>query len=180
MRIDGRARQACTTLVDPLLLAKRAAVIEVAPLAKLPVLRDLVVDRSRLRTDLERVRAWVELDAASSRGSSVGPGLAPDDPAPGCSACGACLDACPEVHPGSGFVGAATIHGARLALEAAKATEGQRAVLDALAGPGRVAECGRARNCVEVCPAGLRLDESIGAAARATTVHVFTGWLRRR
>jgi succinate dehydrogenase / fumarate reductase iron-sulfur subunit len=177
MRVDGRARQACTTLVDPLLLAKGAAVIELSPLSKLPVLRDLVVDRARIRSDLERVRAWVELDAGAEAG---GVGLLADDPAPACTSCGACLDACPEVHARSSFVGAATIHEAHAALSASTARDERAAVLDALAGPGGVAECGRARNCVEVCPAGLPLDTSIAAASRATTVHVLTGFLRRR
>jgi succinate dehydrogenase / fumarate reductase iron-sulfur subunit len=52
--------------------------------------------------------------------------------------------------------------------------------LDALMGPGGVAECGKAQNCVEVCPVSLPLDESIAAMARATTKRLFTGWLRRR
>ncbi len=51
MLINGRTRQACSALVDKL-LADNPAEIELRPLSKFPVIRDLVVDRQRL------FRAW--------------------------------------------------------------------------------------------------------------------------
>ncbi len=47
MVINGRVRQACSALVDRL-LEDRPGEIELRPMTKFPVIRDLVVDRSRL------------------------------------------------------------------------------------------------------------------------------------
>jgi succinate dehydrogenase / fumarate reductase, iron-sulfur subunit len=185
MLVNGRARQACATLVDPVLLEKNAASLELEPLSKFPVLRDLVVDRSSARESLRRLKAWVELDGAdagrtessSSKRLELAPTAAMRSP---CIACGACLDACPEVHEGSLFIGAATIHEAGLVVEQLAGSAAADERVDALMGPGGVAECGKSQNCVEVCPVSLPLDESIAAMARATTKRFFTGWMRRR
>ena len=53
--------QACTALVDQL-LAERPGEIELRPMTKFPVLRDLLVDRGRLFRSLQRVRAWVPVE----------------------------------------------------------------------------------------------------------------------
>lgn len=185
MLVNGRPRQACVTLVDTLMLEKSAASIELEPLSKFPVLRDLVVDRSSARESLRRVKAWVELDERRAspaerpthRRLELAPAVAEQSP---CIGCAACLEACPEVHTGSLFVGAATIHEARLFVEQHAGSSAADERVDALMGPGGVAECGKSQNCVEVCPVSLPLDESIAAMARASTKRLFGGWLRRR
>jgi succinate dehydrogenase / fumarate reductase, iron-sulfur subunit len=185
MLVNGRPRQACVTLVDPLMLEKNAASVELEPLSKFPILRDLVVDRSRARESLRRVKAWVELEGDEKERSEppakrrIELAQAAGSLSP-CIGCGACLEACPEVHEGSKFVGAAMIHEARLVVEhqPGSAAAGER--VDSLMGPGGVAECGKSQNCVEVCPVSLPLDESIAAMARASTKRLFSGWLRKR
>ncbi|MEJ2396598.1 MAG: 2Fe-2S iron-sulfur cluster-binding protein, partial [Candidatus Thiodiazotropha sp.] len=57
MVINGRPRQACSTLIDNL-----EQPIRLEPLSKFPVIRDLMVDRSRMFSDLRKVRAWIEID----------------------------------------------------------------------------------------------------------------------
>ena len=52
-------------------LADRPAGIELRPMTKFPVLRDLVVDRSRMFTVLEKIQAWVPVDSYLD----MGPGL---------------------------------------------------------------------------------------------------------
>jgi len=42
--------------------------------------------------------------------------------------------------------------------------------LDALMGPGGVASCGNAQNCVEACPKEIPLTHAIGEIGRQTTV----------
>lgn len=185
MLVNGRPRQACVTLVDPLMLEKNAASLELAPLSKFPVQRDLVVDRSSARAALRRVKAWVELDreppeptaGSSNKRLALAPTAEASSP---CIGCAACLEACPEVHAGSLFVGAASIHEAKLAVDVQAGSSAADERLDALMGPGGVAECGKSQNCVEVCPASLPLDESIATVARATTKRLFGAWLRKR
>ena len=54
MLINGKARMACSALVD-----KLEQPIRLAPLSKFPVVRDLSVDRSVLFQNLKAVKAWV-------------------------------------------------------------------------------------------------------------------------
>jgi len=62
MVINGRVRQACTALVDQLLKEKPGE-IELRPMTKFPVVRDLMVDRRRIFAALEKVKAWVPVDS---------------------------------------------------------------------------------------------------------------------
>src|SRR6478735_3317262 len=58
MVINGRVRQACSALVDRL-LEQQANEIELQPMTKFPVVRDLVVDRGRLFRALIKTKAWI-------------------------------------------------------------------------------------------------------------------------
>src|SRR6476646_894940 len=58
MLINGKARMACSALVDSL-----------EPLSKFPLVRDLAVDRSVLFENLKRVKAWVPIDGTYDLGS---------------------------------------------------------------------------------------------------------------
>jgi succinate dehydrogenase / fumarate reductase iron-sulfur subunit len=55
-----------------------------------------------------------------------------------------------------------------------KSIAGER--LEALMGPGGVAACGNAQNCVSVCPKEIPLTTSIARAGRATTVAAIKKW----
>ena len=64
MRINGRARMACSALID-----KLDQPVTLEPLSKFPVIRDLAVDRSVLFENLKRVKAWVPIDGTYDLGS---------------------------------------------------------------------------------------------------------------
>src|SRR5690242_12425815 len=70
MLINGRARMACSALVD-----KLDQPITLEPFTKFPVIRDLQVDRSVLFENLKRVKAWVPVDGTYDLGS--GPRVTP-------------------------------------------------------------------------------------------------------
>ena len=98
MLVNGRTRQACSALVDRL-LDEQPGEIELRPMCKFPVLRDLVVDRSRMFRALEKVKAWIPVDDYSNRGP--GPKESPESqqrryPLSECMTCGCCLEACPQ------------------------------------------------------------------------------------
>src|SRR5438270_2495780 len=63
MLINGKARMACSALVDNL-----EQPIRIEPLSKFPVIRDLSVDRSVLFENLKRVKAWVPVDGTYDLG----------------------------------------------------------------------------------------------------------------
>ena len=102
MLINGRVRQSCSALVDRL-LEENPSVIELRPMSKFPVVRDLMVDRSRLFRGLQRVKAWVPVDSYSD----LGPGPRQTRklqeqayPLSQCMSCGCCLEACPPISEG--------------------------------------------------------------------------------
>ena len=66
MRINGKARMACSALVDNL-----EQPIRVEPLSKFPLVRDLQVDRSVLFENLKAVKAWVPIDGTYDLGDGA-------------------------------------------------------------------------------------------------------------
>jgi succinate dehydrogenase / fumarate reductase iron-sulfur subunit len=193
MLINGRTRMACSALVDRLL--EEDEEIELRPMSKFPVVRDLVVDRRRLFRSLERVKAWVPVDDSYDHGP--GPRISPEEqedayPLAECISCGCCLEACPQFTKielrrrddesadefaarsqaafDRGFVGAHAISQAMLfnAHPTGRMFADER--LEALTGEGGIQVCGNAQNCVAVCPKRIPLTRSIARAGRAATV----------
>lgn len=166
--INGRAAPACGTRVGALEATRTSHTLTLAPLDAFPVIRDLVVDRSRMRRDAARAEAFT--DEAGS---------APPDAAARlfarCTRCGACLDACPETHQGSPFLGPQALG----AVHATRLSRGAPLPLPLL-GAGGIADCGHAQNCVEVCPERIPLDVAIQSAARAAPRRWLATLLRRR
>jgi succinate dehydrogenase / fumarate reductase iron-sulfur subunit len=172
MLINGRARQACSALVGK--LGEPDEPITLEPLSKFPLVRDLFVDRQRLFNDLNRVKAWVPIDGTWDMGE--GPPISQKlneerYPLSRCISCGCCLEACPQYTPANQFVGAAVISQARLFNDHPTGAALKDERLEALMGEGGVADCGKAGNCVEVCPKEIPLLESIAAIQRQATVH---------
>jgi succinate dehydrogenase / fumarate reductase, iron-sulfur subunit len=172
MVINGKVRQSCSALVD-----KLDQPITLEPMSKFPIVRDLFVDRSRLFNDLKKIKAWVPIDGTYD----LGPGPAMSQeladeryPLSRCISCGCCLEACPQYTPSNHFVGAAVISQARLFNDhpVGKALKGER--LDTLMESGGIADCGKAGNCVEVCPKQIPLLESIATVQRQATVRTVT------
>ena len=175
MLINGKARMACSALIDNL-----EQPIRIEPLSKFPVVRDLAVDRQFMFESLKRVKAWIPIDGTYDLGE--GPRVSPEIqekgyPLSNCITCGSCLEVCPQVNSNSSFVGAAIISQVRLfnmhptgAMHA-----GER--LEALMAPGGIADCANAQNCVEACPKGIPLTESIAQVNRDAWKHALLGWL---
>jgi succinate dehydrogenase / fumarate reductase iron-sulfur subunit len=194
MLINGRTRMACSALVDQL-LGEKSDEIEIRPMSKFPVVRDLCVDRSRLFRSLERVRAWVPVDDSYDHGP--GPRISPEEqedayPLATCISCGCCTEACPqftkiELSRREGETEAEFLERRRQAFDSAFL--GPHAIsqamlfnshpiggmiaderLDSLTAKGGIQMCGNAQNCVAVCPKSIPLTRSIARAGRAATI----------
>lgn len=203
MLINGRTRQACSALVDKL-LQESPDEIELRPMSKFPVIRDLLVDRQRLFRALEKVKAWVPVDGYYDMGP--GPRQSQEDqelayPLSQCMSCGCCLEACPQYSKvelvrqdgesdeqfenrkraqyDRSFVGAHAISQAILfnTHPTGKLNASERT--DALMEEGGLQVCGNAQNCVAVCPKSIPLTTSIGRAGRATTLRAITKFFDR-
>ena len=170
MRVNGRVRQACSTLVDK--VSSDGEAISLEPMTKFPLVRDLQVDRSRLFDDLKRVKAWVPIDGTYD----LGPGPAESQstqeeryPLSRCISCGSCLEACPQYTPVNGFVGAAVISQVRLFNEHATGKSLKDDRMAVMMGEDGVGNCSKAGNCVQVCPKDIPLLESIAKVQREAT-----------
>ena len=195
MLINGRVRQACSALVDRL-LANRPGHIELRPMSKFPVIRDLIVDRRRLFRALEKLQCWIPVDGYYDLGP--GPRQYPKEqqqayPLSECMSCGCCLEAWPqyikvELQHQLGeakedfdqrqdatfdraFIGAHA--NSQVVLMNSHPTGAQTANqrLDMLMAEGGIQNCGKAANCQAVCPKNIPLMTSWGRAGRAVTVY---------
>jgi succinate dehydrogenase / fumarate reductase iron-sulfur subunit len=183
------------------LLEDRPGVIELRPMSKFPVIRDLAVDRSRLFRALRKVKAWLPVDGYYDKGPGPLQTRQTQEqnyPLSQCMSCGCCLDACPQftklvVSRREGesedeflarrnaaydrkFVGAHAISQAVLfnSHPTGQGNAGER--LDALTDEGGIQVCGNAQNCVAVCPKEIPLTTSIARVGRAVTIHAIKKW----
>jgi succinate dehydrogenase / fumarate reductase iron-sulfur subunit len=169
MLINGKVRQACSALVD-----KLAQPITVEPLSSFPVVRDLIVDRSKIFEAFKKVHAWVPIDGTYDLGP--GPKMNEEDRQIAyvlstCMACTACMEACPNVNNDSPFIGPAAINQARLHNSHPTGQMHAADRLEALMAEGGIAYCGNDQNCVRVCPKGIPLTESIAEMNRQVNLH---------
>lgn len=172
MLVNGKPRQACTALIEPIITDTGKTTITVAPLTKFPLVRDLVVDRSVMFENLKKVRGWIDTDGAYDRGP--GPKVSADKQEvlytlSTCMTCGCCTEACPQVNENSNFVGPAVVSQARLfnAHPTGKMERASR--LRPFMEEGGISECGNAQNCEAVCPKEIPLLDSIAAVGRDVT-----------
>lgn len=174
MVINGRVRQACSALIDRL---DQPIVLE--PMSKFPLIRDLMVDRSRMFEAMKRVHAWVPIDGTHSLGP--GPRVDPHVQERAyilsrCMTCGCCLEACPQINARSDFMGAFIF--AQVELHNLHPT-GRMHANERLKGMLRTrADCANAQNCVAVCPKEIPLTESIAEVQGQTAQYMLRRFFR--
>jgi succinate dehydrogenase / fumarate reductase, iron-sulfur subunit len=171
MVINGKPRQACSTLIDQL-----DQPIRLAPLSTFPVMRDLMCDRQRMFDALKKVKAWIPIDGTYDLGA--GPRM-PEKTRQWayelskCMTCGCCLEACPNVNAKSDFIGPAPLSQVRLFNAHPTGAMHKEERLAAIMEEGGLTSCGNSQNCVMVCPKGIPLTTSIAHLNRETTLQSF-------
>lgn len=171
MVINGKVRQACSALIDEIGLE-----VTIEPMTKFPLVRDLIVDRSRLFETLKRVKAWVPIDGTHALGP--GPRVSHEEQQENykmstCFSCGCCLEVCPQVNDKNDFIGAMAINQANLfnSQPLGKSIADER--LTSLMAKGGIEDCGNAQNCVKACPKEIPLVKSIANVNRQITQKIF-------
>lgn len=177
MLINGRVRQACSTLVD-----KVGTDLTLEPVTKFPVVRDLHVDRAKMFEALKKVNAWIPIDGTHDMGD--GPRMAPKDQEDGyrlakCMTCGCCMEACPQYNPRSSFLGPAPTAQVRLFNLHPTGAMNREERLETLMGEGGIAECGNAQNCVRVCPKEVPLTKTLAELNKDVNLHGILGMLKK-
>ena len=174
MLINGYPSQACTALIKPLI--EKSKTIVLAPLSKFYLIRDLVVDRSKMFDQLKKIKAWIEINDIDSESFGV-----KIDPAirdalyilSKCMTCGLCQESCPQYNNHSNFIGPQAIAQINLfnSHPLGKNIKDER--FFHLIKDGGVSDCGNAQNCKRVCPKEIDLTEAITKASKDTTKHLF-------
>ena len=152
-------------------------------MTKFPVVRDLVVDRSRM---FEALQARAGVDPARRHATSSAPARATPRSSSGALRAVALHDlrllprGVPATsNPHSAFIGPAAINQARLfnLHPTGKMHADER--LEALMGEGGVADCGNAQNCVRVCPKEIPLTTSLADMMRQATKVSLVRWFKK-
>lgn len=181
MNINGMIRQACTALIEDV-AEENGDLYELTlePMKKFPLVRDLMVDRTKMFDNLKKIQGWVPIDGSYDLGMAE-----PQDDRvrqlryslSRCMTCGCCLEACPQVNEKSSFVGPATIaQGLLFNLHpVGEQLENER--LEFLSSEEGVTGCGNAQNCVKVCPKSVPLTRAIAEINRDTTTYRLKKWM---
>jgi succinate dehydrogenase / fumarate reductase iron-sulfur subunit len=159
MNINGTNGLACIT---PLMSLKEP--VEIRPMPRLPVIRDLIVDMEQFYQQYREVEPYltvkdplpeVELQQTPAQRDEL-------DGLYECILCGCCTTSCPSFwwNPDK-FLGPAAL------LQAARFIKDSRdqqteARLQALDDPFKMFRCHTIMNCVQVCPKGLNPTRAIG------------------
>lgn len=165
MLVNDVPRQACSALIDPILEEYGFETpIDLAPLTKFPVVRDLLVDRQVMFENLKTVQAWVTVDGSFPLGR--GPRFNEKTrrwayDISRCMTCGCCLEACPNYNRKSDFIGANVISQVRMFNAHPVGSLEREDRLAALMEHGGIQECGNSQNCARVCPKEIPLTTSI-------------------
>jgi fumarate reductase iron-sulfur subunit len=168
MTVNGRPRWTCRTHVDKVAQGER---LEIAPLANLPVVRDLVADMREFFDKWARARGhftpaatraddFAKVDPASAARREADAGIE-------CIGCGICYAACDIVKWNRDYLGPAALNRAwTLVNDVRDGARDER--LQAVAGDAGCHACHTLMSCTEHCPKALSPTRAIAGLKRAT------------
>jgi fumarate reductase iron-sulfur subunit len=168
MTVNGRARWTCRTHVDKVAEDGR---LEIAPLANLPVVRDLATDMSGFFDKWARARGQFQGGTTRRDGFAR---VSPDsqarrlaDAGIECIGCGVCYSSCDVVTWNPDYLGPAALNRAWTLVNDVRDTA-NRARLRAVAGDAGCHACHTHMSCSERCPKQISPTASIAGLKRAT------------
>jgi fumarate reductase iron-sulfur subunit len=168
MTVNGRARWTCRTHVDKVAQDGR---LEIAPLANLPVVRDLATDMSGFFDKWAQARGQFQGGTTRRDGfarvSPASPERQLADAAVECIGCGVCYSSCDVVSWNPDYLGPAALNRAWTLVNDARDTA-NRARLKAVAGDAGCHACHTHMSCSERCPKQISPTASIAGLKRAT------------
>lgn len=163
MRINGRNRLACKTLIRDI-----GDHVRVEPLLGLPVLKDLIVDQQQFFRSYRSVLPFLindEPPPPRERLQSPEERARFDDTTK-CILCAACTTSCPSVWGDESFVGpAALVQAHRFIFDSRDHGAAER--LARLSGRGGVWGCRTVYNCTVACPRDIEVTRAIAEVKRA-------------
>jgi len=168
MTVNGAARWTCRTHVDKV---AEGGSLRIAPLANMPVVKDLVADMREFFDKWARARGQFRPRSTKRDPfAKVDPRSAPRreaDAAIECIGCGVCYSSCDVVKWNPGYLGPAALNRA-WTLVCDERDAGQAERLRAVSGDAGCHSCHTHMSCTELCPKGLSPTRSIAGLKRAT------------
>jgi len=160
MNVNGKNILVCKTPLLDVLDKKRRATIR--PLPYLPIIKDLVVDRSSFWEQYLRVKPWLlPPDDVPEKEFRVSPEeVAALDNAETCIMCGACYSACQVIGLNKEYIGPHALLKAFLRVLDPRDTAPNERLQD-LAGGDGVYRCHTIFNCIDACPKDLNPTQAI-------------------
>jgi succinate dehydrogenase / fumarate reductase iron-sulfur subunit/fumarate reductase iron-sulfur subunit len=152
LRVNGTAALACQTTVPV-----TEGALHLAPLAGLPVVRDLVVDPAPFFARWAAVTPYLVPDPARTEPAVVRPDSAERsviDPALDCITCGVCYSACAVSAEGRDFLGPAALNRAMVLIADSRDTATSERLARVTAADG-MDRCHYIGACTSCCPKGL-------------------------
>jgi len=168
MMVNGVPRWTCRTHVDKVALE---ASLELAPLANMPVVKDLVADMDGFFDKWARARGQFAATATRADDFAVVDPASPErreaDAGIECIGCGVCYAACDIVAWNRDYLGPAALNRA-WTLVNDKRDGARTARLEAVAGDAGCHACHTMMSCTEHCPKSLSPTRAISGLKRAT------------
>jgi fumarate reductase iron-sulfur subunit len=177
MTVNGRARWTCRTHVSKV---AKAGMLELRPLANLPVIKDLAADMAEFFQKWGRAKGefvppteggkdFVPVPPASRERRAVDAGIE-------CIGCGVCYASCDVVAWNPDYLGPAALNRAwTLVNDVRDSARGER--LKAVAGDAGCHACHSHQSCTERCPKHISPTASIAGLKRATATAALRGEL---
>ena len=177
MTVNGRPRWTCRTHVDKV---AEGDTLVVAPLANLPVVKDLATDmvpffdkwakaEGRFVPEDDKPREFHTVPPATPERQAANAGIE-------CIGCGVCYAACDIVRWNRDYLGPAALNRAWTLVNDVR-DAGNDARLAAVAGDAGCHACHSQENCREHCPKQINPTASIAGLKRATALAVLKGRL---
>ena len=164
MRINGRNRLACKTLIKDLDISKP---IYVEPIKGLPVEKDLIVDMTPFyKAYLEINPFLVATDKPKKERLQSPEERARYDDTTKCILCAACTSSCPVFWTDGQYFGPAAIVNAHRFIFDSR-DENAELRLDILNDKEGVWSCRTTFNCIEACPSGIAVTKAIAEVKQA-------------
>jgi succinate dehydrogenase / fumarate reductase iron-sulfur subunit len=172
VKINGRSRLACNTLIGDAAAAAKNGAIVVEPMGNMPVLKDLIVDMDAVHwKKVQRVVPWLLPDGPPPDREYIVPAEAMIDitQSMACIHCGACVSACLSLEVDPEFVGPAALAKAYRFVGDPRDGQTEARLRDLAHDPHGIYDCTHCFQCVEVCPKDVApMDQIMRLRRRAT------------
>jgi fumarate reductase iron-sulfur subunit len=177
MTVNGKARWTCRTHVDAV---ATGAMLEIAPLSHLPIVRDLVVDMAPFFDKWAAAKGQFKPTATRhddfARVGPASPARRAIDATIECIGCGVCYAACDVVEWKPDYLGPAALNRAWTLVNDVRDGEGV-ARLRAVAAEGGCQSCHTHQSCTRSCPKHLSPTASIAGLKRRVAQALVKGKL---